>query len=468
MRSTNSSSPTILKNSFVVVLTIAIGGCASLTQSPNGTFRMDDPPVLSPQNQTLRYPPAEQNVSPWDESSSPIAPYPGPSLGSPEPGSPEIVEPPSGPGFQPPQSHQQTGPSLWPPQQKKPAKLELQVKVPRQQQLGSETTFVLTVKNVGDEPAFDVIVECEFDEALTFPGRKESRVKRSLGQLPAHDSAEVRLTLVSQSVGTHASRFTVTTRGEEAVWKSVFVKYVERKLDVEILGPSNRSVGTRAEFTVKVVNNGTQLLENMQTVITYDTAMDPREATEGVARTPGRMHWELGRLAPGEGLQLQVEFECTAAAERACVVVRVSTNQIPEERVEACLKITPVREALDVQVRDDADLLRVGEETEYVIVVRNRGFRPARGIQVSALVPSNLQIISSTVPSRTRAARLYWEAQKHRVNFSPIDYLPRDGMLTYRIRARATRSGDGKLQARVTHSGRRKPLKFDEPTTVNP
>jgi hypothetical protein len=133
----------------------------------------------------------------------------------------------------------------------------------------------------------DVVVECEFDSTLAFPGKDGTRVRRAVGTLAAGETKKVVLSLSSGMVGRHCCRFSVMSGGIEVVWKSVCVEFVERNFDVEILGPTARTVGSRAEFVVKIVNRSKQELKDVNLVLRHDPQLVPREATEGACFIAG-------------------------------------------------------------------------------------------------------------------------------------------------------------------------------------
>ena len=80
-------------------------------------------------------------------------------------------------------------------------------------QLGSGATFYLIIKNTSDRSVRNVLLECEFDAALMFPGRREKKIGQRLGTLQPGESKEISLTLFSDVLGAFYSALNVATAG---------------------------------------------------------------------------------------------------------------------------------------------------------------------------------------------------------------------------------------------------------------
>jgi hypothetical protein len=218
--------------------------------------------------------------------------------------------------------------------------LQLEIDVDAQKQVGSGATFRLTLHNVGDIAAENVVLETDFDDPLIFPGRPEKKVRRSVGTLAAGETREILLTLVSRKIGQGCARFSVIVNGMETVWKSVCVEFIKRQLEVNFDGPAQSRLGGRAEFTLSLVNVTENVLKETHVRLTYGNELNPKSGSAGAVRKPGSIDWDLGELQPGERVQLEVEFECRAVTEQTCLEIRVAGSGVPDEDLEACLEIT--------------------------------------------------------------------------------------------------------------------------------
>lgn len=109
------------------------------------------------------------------------------------------------------------------PETPHPDPLEFDIQSTTRQQVGQPITLTLTVRNPTQQPIDNVIVECDFDEGLVFPGSTERKVKQSLGRIGARDKREVALTLTTNRAGQLCCRFIVTSNGNEITRKTMCV-----------------------------------------------------------------------------------------------------------------------------------------------------------------------------------------------------------------------------------------------------
>lgn len=348
------------------------------------------------------------------------------------------------------------------------APLEMSVEVIPKRQLGSGATFYLVIKNVSDLAVRNVLMECEFDTALLFPGRREKKIGQRLGTLQPGESKEISLTLYSDTLGSHCCRFRALADGQELVWKSVCVEYEKKQLDLSVIGPSSRTIGSRAEYIVKLSNVSDVDLHNIQVAISYDPVLIPREASIGSERESGVLRWELDTVRKGEGVQLQVEFECEVAAEHACLRVNVTSPELPNELVTACLKVAPVAGVLDVQVRDTKDPITRGEETTYEVSIENRGLQPAKNITFQAKIPRMFRVVSVEAHQGNQKLNIRPQVNQNILTVSPIRELPTDAFLRYTILVKAIGSGDEEFVVTITGDDTDKlQTSVGEITTVN-
>ncbi len=481
-------------NSGMLLLVVLIAtACSALAPGQRSSWKLTDPPPLDPQNQSLNSPTDNsalqsretQRVTPktvpqkQDNSTKPdkelfAVPDSSKRNQTPQPRDlPEKVTPR-------PQTKQSQSKNNLPQTKSKPLngprmtapgtakRLELSVDVIPKRQLGSGATFHLTINNVSDRAIRNVLLECEFDPEFMFPGRREKKIGQILGTLQPGESKEISLTLYSDSLGSHCCRFRATADKEELVWKSVCVEYEKKQLDLSILGPSTRTIGSRAEFIVKLSNVSDTDLNNVQAVIDYDPVLTPREASIGSTRETGKLKWSLDTIRKGEGVQLQVEFDCEVAAEHACLRVNINSPDLPTEQVSACVKVKPPQGVFDVQVRDTKDPITRGEETVYEVSIENRGLQPARDISLQAKIPRMFRVVSVEAHQGNQKLNLNPEVNQNLLKVSPVRELPADAFLRYTILVKAIGSGDGEFEVTISGDDPQKlKTRVSEITTVN-
>ncbi|WP_145451345.1 COG1361 family protein [Gimesia panareensis] len=485
-----------LTSGMLLLLTLSLTACTAFAPSQRSSWKLTDPPSLAPQNQPLNSPkPGSPN--PQSRETQRVGPQESIPQKETEPAQPDkelFAVPESIDRNQPPQPRdlpedipsrprletpqpqtrgkpettpqRPSGPMMTPPAQAGP--LEMTVDVIPKRQLGSGATFYLIIKNTSNQSVRNVLLECEFDSALLFPGRREKKIGQRLGTLQPGESKEINLTLYSDTLGNHCCRFRAMAEGEELVWKSVCVEYVKKQLELSVIGPSARTIGSRAEYIIKLSNVNDVDLKNVKVTVSYDASLIPREASIGSERETGQLKWMLDTIRVGEGVQLQVEFDCEVAAEYACMRVNVTSPELPDEQASACLKVTPAQGVLDVQVRDTKDPIARGEETTYEVSIENRGLQPARGIQLRAKIPRMFRVVSVEAHQGNQKLNLRPEVNQNTLVVSPVQELPADAFLRYTIQVKALSSGDGEFDVTITSNDSDKlETRVSEITTVN-
>jgi len=480
---------------MLLLLMLVATACSAIAPGQRSSWKLTDPPPLNPQNQSLNGP--AQNTTPQSRETQRVNPQTVPQM---KPGAQQtdkelFAVPESADRNKPPQPRDfpdkiaprpklkqpdpqsnfpQSKPNSKPlsgPQMARPQtadRLKMTVDVIPKRQLGSGATFYLIIKNISDRAVRNVLLECEFDSEFLFPGRREKKIGQLLGTLQPGESKEISLTLYSDALGSHCCRFRAIADKEELVWKSVCVDYEKKQLDLSIIGPSARTIGSRAEYIVKLSNVSEVDLKDVQAVISYDPVLTPREASIGSIRETGQLKWSLDSIRKGEGVQLQVEFECEVAAEHACLRVNVDSPNLPKERVSACLKVIPPQGVFDIQVKDTKDPITRGEETVYEVSIENRGLQPAKDISFQAKIPRMFRVVSVEVHQGNQKLNLQPEVNQNILKVSPVRELPADGFLRYTIQVKAIGSGDGEFEATISGADTEKlKTSVSEITTVN-
>ena len=309
---------------------LVCGGCTPIGPMFTSPHEVDDPGYLSPKYRRFHEPVLPRLV--------PVRPQPLPAV----PRSPGLqpFELPAEPVPQPLPSDDADGPELGRPGEAPVPSVELAVAAPVSSQIGSNVLFEIRVTNRGTVPAANVVLEANLDEGLRLPGRNDRRVVRPLGTLAAGETRQAELTLIGEQAGMRCASFLITTEGRESGWKNVCVDFVPRRLDMAITAPDQAPVGGRATFVVSVVNVSQASLDGVELLVTPDAVLRPVGGSAGARATSDGLRWQLGRLAAGERVTIEVECECRAAAERACLRARATASGLPAETVEHCLGIT--------------------------------------------------------------------------------------------------------------------------------
>ncbi len=282
----------------------------------------------------------------------------------------------------------ESAPQIVPAEVTVPQSLVFSVSGPSRKQVGGTATFHLTLSNSGDRPLERLAVRCGFDDALVFAGSDKREVLQRVELLAVGESRELALSLVAtvrRIALLSVYRDVGGREGSEEVElasKQVCVDFVTRHVEIEIVGPTQRTEGSRAEFNITLTNSSLKTIADARAIVSFDKALMPKESLLGADQKAGSLAWNLGSLGPLEKVQLQMEFECRSQAHRACVSVEVKSGNRAGDQDEACLEIVPVPGTLDLQISDREDPLEVGKSGTFEVTVENIGLQPARRVVI--------------------------------------------------------------------------------------
>ena len=346
--------------------------------------------------------------------------------------------------------------------------LNLKIKGQRQRPVGGTVTFDVVVRNDGTETMANVLVNVEFEDALVFPGSEERRLKKNLGQLLPGQSREMRLTLTSSRLGQHECKFSVTADSIDPIEKTTKVEFIDAKLLVRLIGPARRTVGSRAEFTVKVANTSDQPIDDLQVTLHHDSALTPHVATGGFQKEEHSLRWSIGRLEAGAGVQVQAEFDCRQLSEQACITAEARSEQLSAVAVEDCVTVVAAPGLLDLRVSDLNDPVQVGDEAEFEITVQNLGLQSVSEVQLDVQTSEHLQTGRHIAKLDDREVTLKQTDRDGTVLIALPNLLPPDATLKITLRAKVLRPGDAELRVVATVGPDGSPVETTEFTSINP
>ena len=240
----------------------------------------------------------------------------------------------------------------------------------------------------------------------------------------------------------------------------------EPRVSLKLDGPSQRTVGETAEFTVEVVNTSTETLEGFELVATLAPNFDPSMATEGYRFEGESLHWTIQSLASGEAPRFPIHARCTSPAQSACCRVQLLHGDRVLAEDEVCLAIesAPMFSPADLSmtITDRHDPIVAGKELTYEIQVDNNGRQPDRQVVLVVTVPPAMQAVRLQTVGPTG-----YEIDGSTIRFNPVDLVEPGGSIVYRVRVQAKLPGQASLRARLTSQGLRQPLVAEEETLIN-
>ena len=373
-------------------------------------------------------------------------------------------------------SAESSSPPLTPPATEPPAEssappVELKIEQVGTASVNGIARFQVTLRNRSSAPVEQVIVYCEFDQALQFADSPEREVMQRLGTMAPGELKELTLSLNCLQTGKQSCLFSVRSLdaeqfSAELTRQRVELDVRERQIELRMIAPPRRTVGSKAELTLQLINRTSEPMTRPRLKIQYDAALIAREATEGAHPVKGGLDWTLETLAPREELQLQVEFECLTTAHRAQISCDFEVDGQPSEQRECSLEITPVVGHLDLRIQDRDDPLTVGKETTVEISLQNVGLLPCHQIRLELAAPEQVSLGTVKLRRGDSEQAITVKHEERRLVFDPIPVLAPDETVTLLVTVHAEASGVVELIATVQHAAENSTSTMIEPLLI--
>jgi uncharacterized repeat protein (TIGR01451 family) len=352
-------------------------------------------------------------------------------------------------------------PAAAPPAAVPKAVLRLRKTGPTQAPLNDIIQFHLEVTNVGTADAVNVEVRDSLPSGLQYLPRPGEQAGSNLtwpavAALRPGKTWRTEYSAIAKEVGDQENVAQVTAGEglrEMASWK---VRVHEPKLAVAVTRPQKALLNAPTKYEITISNNGVVALTGVEVFDELPEGATFVSASDGGRPQDGRIHWLLGEAPPGRSRSVTVELKVAKESE---VVNRVTAKA--DRGVTAHAEATTQFEgAAGIHVEiDSKDKLPVGGEGDYVIRVMNHGNGAAKNLQLTAVVPEQMQVVSKG--DATEAVQ-----EKQTFTFAPLAVLAAGQEKTYKLHIKAMRAGEVKLIVELKTDDLATPLHEEEATTI--
>jgi uncharacterized repeat protein (TIGR01451 family) len=223
-------------------------------------------------------------------------------------------------------------------------------------------------------------------------------------------------------------------------------------------GPATAEIGQAVEHTITLQNQGRKEATQVVVIDHLPPEVSIDAAPEG-ARLAGReIHWTLGTVPPGAVRTLRVQAK--AAKPGARIINRASAHchEGSGATASAALRIA-APQTLKLEVYDMVDPVPLGEETEYLVRVSNKGTTPVSGLQLQLNCPAELKpiaLLGGPKDIRLGAAVLI-----------PAFDLAPGAAKSFRLKAQALKAGDVKISVKLITPEPDQMLTEEETTSIS-
>ena len=308
-----------------------------------------------------------------------------------------------------------------------------------------EIVYTYTVANVGSGVAQDVRVIETLPEGLTPAEGEGDRIEIPVGDLPAGQQKQVQARIQPRKTGRFATRAVARSEGDEAQSRPVVTRVLEPRLEIAVEGPEAEYAGQLVQYRVTVRNTGDGPARDAVLLLAADEGRDPAERP-------------LGAIPAGESRVARVTM--TAPRQAGDLALRATADAFCAETAtdRAVVQIRTIP-ALQLEVIDGTDPVKLGQNTVYTIVVTNEGTGPATNVTLRATMPEGMQFVRGGGQSEV-------QADGADLTFAPIRSLPPGGQARWTVEAKAQRAGDVQFRLQLNSDTLDRPAIESEPTKL--
>jgi len=330
-------------------------------------------------------------------------------------------------------------------------RIKMRLDGPREVLFGKPERYRLTITNTGTAAAEDLeltIVPLGHGDGVP--------VTQKLGTLDAGAERVIEMEMTGHQTG--ALRVRVELRGEPTVEARLDqeVVVVRPQLELDVVGPGLRYIGTEASWRIRVANTGTAPAQKLRLAAQLPRGAELLSSTEPaeVDREGHRVVWTIPSLAIGAEAQFQVACRLQQPGANRLTVTSVAASEVTA-RAEALTQVEALAD-LAIEVRDPSGPVPVGQEVAYEIELENRGSKEASDVKVFAYFSYGIE------PTAAHGAA-------HRISPGQVvfDTIPAVGAgekIVLTIRARADEPGTHVFRAEVQSATLGAPLVEQETT----
>jgi uncharacterized repeat protein (TIGR01451 family) len=322
---------------------------------------------------------------------------------------------------------------------------------PETAQVGSDVTYINTVRNTGTMLARDVVITDKIPEGLTHAsGQYELTFK--VGDLAPKESKEFPVVLKATKRGNVCNSSIASAANAPEVRAQACTLVQQAGLAVFKKGDPEQFLSRRAGYTIVVTNTGDTVLKN---VTVTDTAPEPTSfvSADGAVIDQQNATWLVSELAPGQTKMFKAVLTSRVAGTHRN---EVAASAMGLRDVAQASTLWKGLAALLIEVIDDNDPVQVGDTTTYTIRVTNQGTADETNIGLVMKLTEQVKGIS--------AEGLTVSPQE--MSISTIPKLAPKESATYKITVQGVKAGDARLKVSLTSDGLTSPVTEEESTRV--
>lgn len=230
-------------------------------------------------------------------------------------------------------------------------------------------------------------------------------------------------------------------------------------LKISMEGPRLTYILRPVVYKIVVRNDGEapaktmELLESLPSNLDYVSSRPQGGFKPSSGETLATVLWQFQEIPPKGKIEIELTLRAKTLGRSRSSAKLLSKATVPPY-------VLPLEAISDLEIRgipamhistyDTEDPVEVGKTTVYVIEARNEGTGPCTGVNMTSIIPEELEFLKAEGPGAS------WKYEKGQVLFDTVPFLAPGEKLIYRIYCRAIKPGSAKHKAI---------LKYDQFTT---
>ncbi|MGA8163665.1 MAG: DUF11 domain-containing protein [Waddliaceae bacterium] len=320
---------------------------------------------------------------------------------------------------------------------------------------GEGVNYTITVTNRGSCAAEDVCLTDNVPEGLEHSSGLRALVYK-LGSIQPCESKRVNICFQACKRGDVCNTAVVSSCNADSTSCQWCTKIRAISCEAVKVGPKEQQIGKNADYQITVTNTGDKTLTDVSVIDCSSTAMTIISAN-GAMINGNQAVWRIRELKPGEKVSFTTTLTtCTAG----CFTNRVTVTS--NEGCNCCddfITRWKGRPALSVCICDTEDPICIGDSTSYWVTVVNQGSEPDDDVRVVIRFPSEIVPLSATGDTPGSVSG-------NTVTFAPYDNLGPRQTVKYRVDAKASDKGEGRVMCEVTSNSIQSPIVQQESTII--
>lgn len=328
-------------------------------------------------------------------------------------------------------------------------KVRLTVTGPERVRVGETATLKFKLSNPNDEPLGKVTLQNLIPAGFKHPDGND--LSYPVDELGGRQSIEVELELKAIRAGQFINRSVISMNGRVQSESDTRIEIIDaRGLRVETSDSGSMPIGQPTVQEIRLINEATIAATGVVIIDTLPSDLRFVKATHGGQYDPvsRKVRWELDSIPANETALLKLTVQPKTAGPHSCVIEVNQSGQQKQEAVESRVKARGIS-GLRLDIDHNEPSVLTGDDFTVEVRLKNRGNGADSNVELSLLLPPELEFVQARGPVRNRPAEV-GRGQGKLISFQAMPEFGEQANAVFEMTLRAKAPGKAKMRAEVT------------------